>query len=198
MIKASQAERRRKKEETILKSAKDVFCRKGFIEVTMQDIIDECSISRGGIYLYFSSVDEIYMEVVKRRNHQNFEAVKKSIEQNRPFIELLDAFLASHKRRLLHMEESMLRSTYEFLFSHKDDQHREFQQSLLDHVKTTIMEILLLGVRQGVLVNDKIDVLAENFMFVIEGLSILSLVGGITEEHINKQFLMIKTMLPYG
>lgn len=196
MVRTSNLERRRKKRATILMHAKDVFCRKGYINVTMQDIIDECSISRGGIYLYFSSVDEIYMEVVKRRNHRNFEAVKKAVAENTPFYELWNSYLTTQKQRLLHLEDSMLRSTYEFLFTHKNEENRHFQQSLLQHIKSTILEILLLGVNQGVLRNEKIDMLAENFMFVIEGLSILSLVGGMTEEHITKQFSLLESMLP--
>ena len=53
-----------KKREFILLKAKQVFIRSGFASVTMKDIIEECGISRGGIYLYFTSVDEIFMQVI--------------------------------------------------------------------------------------------------------------------------------------
>ena len=45
------------KRELILDSAKQVFIQKGFNRVTMKDIIEKCNISRGGIYLYYSTVD---------------------------------------------------------------------------------------------------------------------------------------------
>ncbi len=64
------------KRELILQSAKKVFIRKGFNRVTMKDIIDECKISRGGIYLYFSSVDEIFVEVVKKHNQKKIDDIK--------------------------------------------------------------------------------------------------------------------------
>ncbi|MGK0552918.1 TetR/AcrR family transcriptional regulator, partial [Enterococcus faecalis] len=54
------------KREAILENARNVFSRQGLIDVTMQDIIDECQISRGGLYLYFDSVDAIFMEVVNQ------------------------------------------------------------------------------------------------------------------------------------
>ena len=41
--------RRQAKINAILDSARTVFCRKGFIGVTMKDIIDDCGLSRGGI-----------------------------------------------------------------------------------------------------------------------------------------------------
>ncbi len=56
------AERKTTKRDLILESAKVVFSKKGLIDATMKDIIEECGISRGGIYLYFRSVDEIFWQ----------------------------------------------------------------------------------------------------------------------------------------
>lgn len=49
------------KKQYILGKAKGVFASKGFKSVTMQDIIDACQISRGGLYLYFESTKEIFL-----------------------------------------------------------------------------------------------------------------------------------------
>lgn len=65
--------RSKEKRELILTKAERVFIRRGFNGVTMKDIIEECEISRGGIYLYFSSVDDIFMEVIKRHNQSKAE-----------------------------------------------------------------------------------------------------------------------------
>ena len=53
---------KQQKRDLILESAKVVFSKKGLIDATMKDIIEECGISRGGIYLYFRSVDEIFWQ----------------------------------------------------------------------------------------------------------------------------------------
>lgn len=50
------------KKLVILNNARKVFSKKGFSAVTMQDIIEACGISRGGIYLYFTSVDDIFLK----------------------------------------------------------------------------------------------------------------------------------------
>ena len=55
-----------KKKELILERAKKVFLEKGFANVTMKDIIEACGISRGGLYLYYSSTREIFLTIFRR------------------------------------------------------------------------------------------------------------------------------------
>lgn len=196
MARTTNQERRRQKEEAILESARRVFCRKGFIGVTMKEIIEECGISRGGIYLYYNSVEELFVAVNAHRNKRRFEGIRESIRTDVPFFTLLDSYFAAQKERLLHMENSMLRATYEYFFTHRDATHRKFQQAHLETVQQTIIEILQLGVRQGVLAHVDVSALAEHFMFVIEGLSVLALLGGISQERIDSQLACMKAMLP--
>jgi len=188
-------ERRRLKEEVIFKGARAVFCRKGFIGVTMKDIIEECGISRGGIYLYYESVDDIFVAVSKQRTKRKFEGIREQVNAGMPFFQLLDSYFAAQKERLLHMEGSMLRATYEYFFTHKSPDDRAFQQSYMNNIQETITEILQLGTAQGVISKGRLAVLAENYMFVIEGLSVLALFGGITEAHIDRQLALMKSFI---
>ena len=57
-------EKSEQKREYILKQAKEVFAKKGFRDVTMKDIVEACEISRGGLYLYFGSTEEIFREIL--------------------------------------------------------------------------------------------------------------------------------------
>ena len=41
-----------------------LFVKKGFLRVTMKDIVEACDISRGGLYLYFESTGQIFLEVI--------------------------------------------------------------------------------------------------------------------------------------
>lgn len=193
----SNEERKRQKREAILESARKVFAKKGLIDVTMKDIIDACGISRGGIYLYFDSVDEIFIETLKRRNSRKFDSIRTAIKENQSFDELLDTYFNSHKERLMNtINDSMLRAMYEYYFTHKSEADREFQQAQMAATKQTIYEILELGVKQGVLIDQPLDTLAENYMFVIEGLSVLALIGDISEAQIDGQFALMKSLLP--
>ncbi|MER2117375.1 MAG: TetR/AcrR family transcriptional regulator, partial [Enterococcus casseliflavus] len=63
--------------------------------------------------------------------------------------------------------------------------------------KRTIHEIFQVGVQQGVLKDENLAVIAENYMFVIEGLGILALTGHITEQIIDDQMAVMRQLLPY-
>ena len=62
---ALRAERRRaERREAILAAAKRVFRDKGYHQASVHDIIDDASIARGTFYLYFSSKQEVFAQLV--------------------------------------------------------------------------------------------------------------------------------------
>lgn len=191
-------QRRKKKREAILDAARAVFTRKGLIGVTMKDIIEEAGISRGGIYLYFDSVDEIFIETMRQRSEGKFDGVRQSAQKNVPFEEVLDDYFSGHKDRLLnHVTNGMLRATYEYYYTHKTVADHAIQQAQLATTLNTIVEILKLGVSQGVLLNTNLEQIAETFMFVIEGMSALAITGSISEKQIDDQIFILRSLLPY-
>ena len=113
-----------------------------------------------------------------------------------PFGELLDSYFATQKERFLHMENSILLATYEYFFTHRGPEDRALQQSLVSSLHDTIAEILNLGARQGVLADKGLPELTENFLFVFEGMSVLALLGGISEERIDRQLALMRSQLP--
>jgi AcrR family transcriptional regulator len=63
------ARRQREKEErkaAILEAAEKVFVSKGVGMATMDDIAHEAELSKGTLYLYFDSKDELYLEIAVR------------------------------------------------------------------------------------------------------------------------------------
>jgi len=186
---------RKAKENNILESARLVFCRKGYLNVTMQDIIDECNISRGGIYLYFSSVDEIFQAVASSRNKTKFSVIRKAVDDNEPFTAVLDAFLALQKERLLYMKDSLLRAMYEYTFSRAEGATPAFRDEQLSNLRKSVLAILELGLRQKAIHEENIATLADHFIVVIEGLGVMALVDVLTETIVDEQFAILNTMV---
>ena len=186
---------RKDKLRKILDAARRVFCRKGFLAVTMQDIIDECGISRGGIYIYFSSVDEVFLEVIKQRNKENASSINKSILASEPFADVLESYLSRQRERLVNFENSLFRAYCEYIFSKPKAAVHAFRDTQLSQLRSSVEAILKLGVRQGVLRDENISQLAIHFIITIDGLSILALGDSLTEEIINAQFLILCEMV---
>lgn len=186
---------RKNKMRKILESARVVFYRKGFLNVTMQDIIDECAISRGGIYLYFNSVDEIFQEVIRQRNKEKFSIISKAVQENAPFNEVLENYMQLQKERLSNIEESHFRAYCEYIFSKPKGTVLAFRDAQLTHLRKSVLSILMLGVRQGIIKNEKIERLADHVIVTIDGLSILALGGALTPDVVEDQFEALSDMI---
>ena len=186
---------REAKRSMILENARYVFCRKGFSNVTMGDIINECGISRGGIYLYFSSVDEIFQEVITTRGTSRFSAVKQAAEKNEPFNIVLQDYLSLQKERLLHLENGLLRAMYEYVFSKAEGATHDFRCAQFDSLRKSVLCILNLGVSQGVIQNKNIEIIADNFLLIIEGLGVLALTNILTAKIIDEQFNILRKLV---
>ena len=70
------------KKRYIVEKARDVFMEKGFKKVTMQDIVEACNISRGGLYLYFESTSQIFMEVLRMESEEADDVFSDSITED--------------------------------------------------------------------------------------------------------------------
>ena len=53
------------KTQYIIDVAAKVFSEMGYKNVTMKDVVDACDISRGGLYLYYESTTELFIDVMK-------------------------------------------------------------------------------------------------------------------------------------
>ena len=69
--KEGMGERSLQKKQFILEKAREVFVEKGFRSVTMKDIVDACEISRGGLYLYFSLIQNL--TVIEEASNKRFK-----------------------------------------------------------------------------------------------------------------------------
>jgi len=186
---------RKNKIRKILEAARIIFCRKGFLDVTMQDIIDECGISRGGIYLYFNSVDEIFQEAIRQRNKEKFSIISKAVQEKAPFDLVLADYIALQKERLFNIEESLFRAYCEYVFSKPKGTMQAFREVQLNHLRKSVMSILMLGVNQSAIKDEKIPRLVDHFIVVIDGLSVLSLGGALTEDIVEGQFGILEEMI---
>lgn len=52
--------------ERIIRGARRLFNRKGFAEVTIEEIMAEAGLTRGGFYRHFTTKDELYSEALRQ------------------------------------------------------------------------------------------------------------------------------------
>lgn len=59
-------EHKRETREKILESARRLFNKKGFSEVSIDEVMEDAGLTRGGFYRHFREKDELYAEAVRR------------------------------------------------------------------------------------------------------------------------------------
>jgi AcrR family transcriptional regulator len=90
----------------IISAAEDVFTRKGFDEARMDDIADKTGLSKGTLYLYFKSKDDLIIAILDRmfqREFQQFENLKLDELSATDAIWRITDLLASDILRLLRL-----------------------------------------------------------------------------------------------
>ena len=94
------------KKQYIIEKATAVFAAKGFKSVTMKDIVEACEISRGGLYLYYSSTEEIFKDVCEKADNSEESAneLSKMVESAKAS-DLLLWFIKEQKKRQKSQEQ---------------------------------------------------------------------------------------------
>ncbi len=75
--------------QAIIDAAEKVFFAKGYDNSTMEDIAGMAELSKGTLYLYFQSKDELHFEIMDRGNRLMLEFMEKSIDPEKSGLENL-------------------------------------------------------------------------------------------------------------
>ena len=151
------SERRREREKeqrrsAILRAARKEFFEKGFRAVTVDSIARRAELSKGAIYLYFKSKEEIYAQILLRdidKFHDRVESLldtaRSAADNLRNFAEVYAAFFIS--------DRELFRIFMNFMIQHNPV---NFTPNINDHiVRSTnqtvvvIEQILQMGIERG-------------------------------------------------
>ena len=98
----------------IKKCACDLFASKGFKQVTMKDICEAASLSRGGLYCHYESTQEIFKEIINDFMSRQEATFSEKIGQNLPATEILDEVLEKYRTEMLDGQTSLSLAIYEY------------------------------------------------------------------------------------
>ncbi|MBQ7954198.1 MAG: TetR/AcrR family transcriptional regulator [Lachnospiraceae bacterium] len=179
------------KRKYILETARKVFMEKGYKEVTMKDIVEACDISRGGLYLYFGSTAEIFMEVLKMETQEADDVFSDNITEDATAADILMLFLKEQKKELLAKKGNLAVATYEFFFSGEVPKKDNILKKQFDSAVIIIEKLIEAGVDNGEFICEDCRATARNIMFVLEGLKISAQTVGITPETVDEELMYI-------
>ncbi len=191
------SEKAEQKKEYIIECAKRIFAKKGFKSVTMKDIVSACNISRGGVYLYFSSTNEIFEAVLQMEENSEQYLVPEGITTACSAREQMGRFLHEQKKELLNPSNSLIVATYEYLFMQSALLDKAETQSKFNRSADQLTKLIQHGVDRG---EFRVEpcVAAQNIVLLLEGLRVTSTVLALDEAFLDRQMSYVLSMLEGG
>ena len=184
-------EKSNQKKQLILETARKIFMEKGYKDVTMKDIVEACGISRGGLYLYFESTKEIFLEVLKMESQETDDLFSVKIQEDATASDIMALLLKEQKKELLRKKNSLTIAIYEFYFANKPGKKENVLRSQFDGAVAVLEKLITDGVESGEFYCEDPLGCARNIMYVLEGLKVSAHTMGITEKTVDDELLYI-------
>lgn len=187
------SEKTEQKRQFIIEKAKEVFTTRGFRNVTMKDIVDACEISRGGLYLYFSSTEEILQSVLKEEEEQEKKNEEYSGERLKTasYAELVLLFFKEQKKEILKKKNNLTTAKYEYAFVCREEGKTNTIKKDFETAALVLEKLLECGNESGEFSCDDPRGEASSIMFAIEGMKICARTMGISEKRVDRELLFL-------
>ena len=180
--------------QSIKAKAIRLFAQKGFKDVTMKDICEVTELSRGGLYLHYSSTKQIFSEIIDDLMNAQGDEFSEKIEQGLSAKEILLQVLERYKNEMMDAGSSLSVAMYEFFSSETSKQNNAlFQQ----YQKSYFMwkRLLEYGISRREFNTVDIDAIFDLIVFSYQGVRMYSTLMAIDERTPNHIISLIKTIL---
>ncbi len=136
--------------ERVLAGATEIFHRQGFSGTSIHDLIRETGVKKGNLYHYFSSKEEMGLEVLTRARDDFFVFLDKSLQGDRP-----SAQLANHFKTIVRYHEGRnlvggcIFGNTALEMSDRNETYRAVIHGVFEEWRRRIREVLESAVRSG-------------------------------------------------
>ncbi|MCY0880767.1 MAG: TetR/AcrR family transcriptional regulator [Firmicutes bacterium] len=149
MPKVSQQYKNNKRDH-LISVAEQVFIRLGYAKATMEDILQEAEVSRGGIYLYFHNKAEIFEAVLERQDQKFLKELEEMCVSSDPIgLQLINLAIPSPEY-LNETNRRWIAMVVEYHLAHRDDPKRRTKIfARFDRVKQQFSRVIQVGIDRG-------------------------------------------------
>lgn len=167
-------EHKEQKKQRILEAAKRVFVRNGYRGVTMKDVIDESGLSRGGVYLYFSSTEEIFLSLIEASDDNYSSLIAQLSNDSRTAWEGVVQLVEAVMNNIVSIEDGLEAAIYEyFLVVKREGQAQDLLKRRFNKALDSLRVLLKKGVKTGEFhPRFSVDEISKFLLFVMDGVSI--------------------------
>ena len=142
--------------ERILRAAYQLFLRRGYSDVSLNQLVKEAGLTKGGFYHHFSSKDELFAEVVDRYLMNFYSKLREEMTEAdgsaREKLKTLCGQFCSLPARLLEGQQEELEFGYYILIFQGVKHYPRFVEKLAEvygKMRSAVAEILREGIKRG-------------------------------------------------
>ncbi len=184
-------ERSAQKRQLIVDAARRVFAEKGYKDVTMTDIVEACGISRGGLYLYFDSTRELFLEVMRAEEGMADDVFSGQLAEDAAAVDVLMIFFREQKREILGKKGDLSMAVYEYCFAGGGGKEEPSFKRRFESGLRALERLIEAGIEDGSFYEVDVRAAARNIMYALEGLRICSRTMGLTEAAVDEELLAL-------
>ncbi len=136
----------RQTKETILAAATTLFAQKGFHQTSMNDIVAMSGVSKGGVYWYFKSKDEIVTAILEAFFDREEGELAALLDQDSPAQERILSFLYQMTGAMLAMKEALTLGLECYAMAARQENIRTFIQTYFQRYQALVQTLLQQGI----------------------------------------------------
>lgn len=168
--------------QEIMRVTKELILKKGYAQVTMNDVTLASGMSAGGLYYHYKTVEEIVRDIFQTEIGKVWDNIGKP-ESEESLFETIYTYFGNEKKELLDYKNSLEWIVTEYYFSFP----RERRENMLreKHEHTAMMFITVL---ERFVSSSELELLTNSICVELLGLTMFSMTGMIDEKLIDTSF----------
>ncbi|MGN0375636.1 MAG: TetR/AcrR family transcriptional regulator [Butyrivibrio sp.] len=179
--------------DRIINVSQKLFVEIGFGTVTMQDICREAEISRGGLYRYFGSTEEIFAEIIEREQKNAFAYLNRGREANVSAKKMFEIFLTDRIRALTAPNVAFDNEVSEF--AAKSELGKRILVNRAESSIEVLSGLIEKGIAEGEFHCDNAKATATHILWLLEGMGKHNALIAVTDEEIDEQMGLVAGLL---
>ncbi len=137
------------RKDQIMNAAEDVFAQKGFSDARMDDIAEETGLSKGTLYLYYKSKDDLIIAILDRIFRREFRAFEDFDLTSMSATDTIWGFVETTTKDI-RMMMRLLPITYEFMgLAFRNKFVQKTFKAYLNHYLDILIPIIQHGIDTG-------------------------------------------------
>jgi len=183
-----------KTKQFIISKSKKLFSRRGYTTVTMKDICEICDLSRGGLYRYFGSTKEIFLEILNEDKEDKGKILLEYIGKGESAMQILEWFFQDRKDTLmLGNYKGFSFAVHEF--AKQEAEQKEYLKERLNQAKSGLITLLEYGQKKGQFRQFDTESMALSLLLFLDSLETNAYILDFTEQGVENQLNFLLSMV---